>query len=231
MALDKNEMTRGQDCVRLNKKSSAMSVIKRAETADEKIAKGEFILTAAHDMIARDGVQGLSMNKLCAACDVGKGTLYLYFKTRTEILAALYVQKLDQWCSSLEISATMPMQYDEFCRAYLAALSADPILVDLLIVAAQDFETELPADTYAETLTHLKQSLERQSNQFTQALQIDAAQASPLVWAFYTAAMGASAYRVRQDLTLPKSSDLGPFRAALQFDRLFWNAVSLYRTR
>jgi len=181
-------------------------------------------------MIARDGVHGLSMNKLCAACDVGKGTLYLYFKTGTEILAALYVQKLDQWCSSLEISATMPMQYDEFCRAYLAALSADPILVDLLIVAAQDFETELPADTYAETLTHLKQSLERQSNQFTQALQIDAAQASPLVWAFYTAAMGASAYRVRQDLTLPKSSDLGPFRAALQFDRLFWNAVSLYRT-
>lgn len=207
-----------------------MSVIKRAETADEKIAKGEFILTAAHDMISRDGVQGLSMNKLCAACDVGKGTLYLYFKTSTEILAALYVQKLDQWCSSLEISATIPMQYDEFCHAYLAALSADPILVDLLIVAAQDFETELPADTYAETLTHLKQSLERQSNQFTQALQIDAAQASPLVWAFYTAAIGASAYRVRQELTLPKSSDLGPFHAALQFDRLFWNAVSLYRT-
>ena len=41
-----------------------MSVIKRAETADQKIAKGEFILTAARDMIARDGVHGLSMNKL-----------------------------------------------------------------------------------------------------------------------------------------------------------------------
>ena len=208
-----------------------MSVIKRAETADQKIAKGEFILTAAHDMIARDGVHGLSMNKLCAASDVGKGTLYLYFKTRTEILAALYVQKLDHWCSSLETAVGQPMGYDEFCHTYLTALTADPILVDLLIVAAQDFETELPADTYAETLAHLKQALERQANQFTQALQIDSAQASALVWAFYTAAMGASAYRDRQDLTLPKSSDLGPFRAALQFDRLFWNAVSLYRTR
>ena len=208
-----------------------MSVIKRAETADQKIAKGEFILTAAHDMIARDGVHGLSMNKLCAACDVGKGTLYLYFKTRTEILAALYVQKLDHWCSSLETAVGQSMEYDEFCHTYLTALTADPILVDLLIVAAQDFETELPADTYAETLAHLKQALERQANQFTQALQIDSAQASALVWAFYTAAMGASAYRDRQDLTLPKSSDLGPFRAALQFDRLFWNAVSLYRTR
>ena len=208
-----------------------MPVIKRAETADQKIAKGEFILTAAHDIIAREGVQGLSMNKLCAACDVGKGTLYLYFKTRTEILAALYVQKLDQWCASFETMAVQPMDYDHWCRTYMDALTNDPILIDLLIVAAQDFETELPVDTYAETLAHLRQPLERQANQFSHALQIDSAQASALVWAFYTAAISVSAYRTRQTLTLPQSSDLGPLRAALQFDRLFLNAVSLYRTR
>lgn len=206
-----------------------MPVIKRAETADQKIAKGEFILAVAHDMIVRDGVQALSMNKLCAACEVGKGTLYLYFKTRTEILAALYVQKLDQWCSSLETTATQQMGYNEFCHAYVASLTDDPILVDLLIIAARDFETELPADTYAETLTYLKQSLERQANQFKQALQIDIANASALVWAFYTAALGASAYHTQQLLTLPQSPDLGSFRAALQFDRLLLNAVSLFR--
>ena len=72
---------------------SHMKRIDRAETPAEKIAKGEFILVIA-ERIARDtGLDGLSMNALSAACNVAMGTLYLYFKTRHEILAALFVKK------------------------------------------------------------------------------------------------------------------------------------------
>lgn len=225
-------MTCGQDCVSLGEKSSAMSVnsslIKRAETADQKIAKGEFILAAAHDMIVRDGIQGLSMNKLCAACDVGKGTLYLYFKTRTEILAALFVQKLGAWANRMDAALSANMDFDQFCMAYLECIKSDPVLIDLLGIAARDFGTELPNDTYHETLAHLNHTLENQADQFSNALALDAATASGLVWAFYTAALGASAHHT-QNVSIDLPAQLGQFHAALQFDRLFLNAVALYR--
>lgn len=73
-----------------------MKKVNRAETPAEKIAKGEFILSTAENLARRDGLDALSMNALCAACGVAKGTLYLYFKTRHEILAALFLKTMGE---------------------------------------------------------------------------------------------------------------------------------------
>ena len=65
-----------------------MKKVNRAETPAKKIAKGEFILSTAENLAPRDGLDALSMNALCAACGVAKGTLYLYFKTQQGFRAA-----------------------------------------------------------------------------------------------------------------------------------------------
>ena len=69
-----------------------MSKLSRAETPAEKVAKGEFILQVAERIIRNGGLEALSMNRLVQETCCAKGTLYLNFTTRHEILASLCVQ-------------------------------------------------------------------------------------------------------------------------------------------
>lgn len=79
-----------------------MTKLSRAQTPEEKVAKGEFILQVAERIIRNEGLEALSMNRLVQETGFAKGTLYLYFTTRHEILASLFVQMLtDQLASSL----------------------------------------------------------------------------------------------------------------------------------
>ena len=62
-----------------------MTKLSRAQTPEEKVAKGEFILQVAERIIRDEGLEALSMNRLVQETGFAKGTLYLYFTTRHEI--------------------------------------------------------------------------------------------------------------------------------------------------
>ena len=79
-----------------------MTKLSRAQMPEEKVAKGEFILQVAERIIRDEGLDALSMNRLVQETGFAKGTLYLYFTTRHELLASLFVQMLtDQLASNL----------------------------------------------------------------------------------------------------------------------------------
>ena len=79
-----------------------MTKLSCAQTPEEKVAKGEFILQVAERIIRDERLEALSMNRLVQETGFAKGTPYLYFTTRHEILASLFVQMLtDQLASSL----------------------------------------------------------------------------------------------------------------------------------
>ena len=59
------------------------------------------------------------MNWLVQETGFAKGTLYLYFTTRHEIFASLFVQMLTAWHNRLGESLTMARNYDEFCAHYM----------------------------------------------------------------------------------------------------------------
>ena len=69
-----------------------MTKLSRAQTLEEKVAKGEFILQVAERIIRDEGLEALSMNRLVQETGFAKGTPYLNFTTRHEILASLCVQ-------------------------------------------------------------------------------------------------------------------------------------------
>ena len=73
-----------------------MTKFSRAQTPEEKVAKGEFICRWP-SIIRDEGLEALSMNRLVQETGFAKGTLYLYFTTRHEILASLFVQMLTAW--------------------------------------------------------------------------------------------------------------------------------------
>ncbi len=69
----------------------------RARTDEQKQARRETILAAANQHFMDAGFEGFSMAVLARSAEVAKGTLYLYFKTREEVLLALFCEKLEAW--------------------------------------------------------------------------------------------------------------------------------------
>ncbi|MBN2398556.1 MAG: TetR/AcrR family transcriptional regulator [Deltaproteobacteria bacterium] len=53
------------------------------------------ILDAAIGLLMRDGIQGLTMERVAAEAGVAKGTLYVYFKNKEEILDAAVETSFD----------------------------------------------------------------------------------------------------------------------------------------
>ena len=90
-----------------------MSKLSRAEAPAEKVAKGEFILQVAERIIRDEGFEALSVNRLVQETGFAKGTLHLYFTTRHEILASLFVQMLTAWHHRLGERLTKARNYDE----------------------------------------------------------------------------------------------------------------------
>ena len=62
----------------------------RARSDDAKQVRRQFILATAEQLLRHDGFDAFTMNKLSSAADLAKGTLYLYFATREELMLALY---------------------------------------------------------------------------------------------------------------------------------------------
>ena len=127
-----------------------MTKLSRSQTPEEKVANGEFILQVAERIIRDEGLDALSMNRLVQETGFAKGILYLYFTTRHEILASLFVQ----------------------------------MLTDQL--------------------------------------------ASNLVWAFYTAALGAAKFPQSPNMRASVSFEVREFQEALRFDTLFRNLVDQF---
>ena len=132
------------------------------------------------------------MNRLVQETGFAKGTLYLYFTTRHEILPSLFVQMLTAWHLRLGESLTKARNYDEYCACYMLKLTYDPLFLPMLLLGRRDLETGLPDDTYAQVSFALQQVLREQTEVFKETLDLTDQLASNLVWAFYIAALGAA---------------------------------------
>ncbi|MBD3168301.1 MAG: TetR family transcriptional regulator [candidate division Zixibacteria bacterium] len=62
-----------------------------------KQAKKEAIIQKATEVISAKGIYSFKMSDVADAADVGKGTLYEYFKDKEELVTACYVYFLDSF--------------------------------------------------------------------------------------------------------------------------------------
>lgn len=60
--------------------------------AKKKEEKRKNLLNSAHKLFASQGISGTSISQICEEAKVAKGTFYLYFENKDEILRALNVQ-------------------------------------------------------------------------------------------------------------------------------------------
>jgi len=97
----------------------------RARRAAEKAERRETILVAAADLLRSTGFEGFSMAILAARAGIAKGTLYLYFETREEVLLALYVEALAAFSRALTAGLRDGMSDREFVALFRDGTAAD----------------------------------------------------------------------------------------------------------
>lgn len=103
----------------------------RARSEAEKAERREAILAAAADLLPATGFEAFSMAALAAKAGIAKGTLYLYFASREEVLLALYVETMAAWSRALLAGLRDGMSDAEFVALFQRVSLADPSFLTL----------------------------------------------------------------------------------------------------
>ena len=135
---------------------------------------------------------------------------------------------LADWHHRLGESLSKARNYDEFCARYMRELTYDPLFPPMLALEQRDLETGLPDDTYALVSLALQQVLGEQAEVFKDTLDLTDQLASNLVWAFYTAALGAAQFPQSPNMRTSVSFEVREFQEALRFATLFRNLVDQF---
>ncbi|MGE0875712.1 MAG: TetR family transcriptional regulator [Burkholderiales bacterium] len=82
--------------------------LKRAIAPEEKLERRASILAAAAALIHKDARASFSMDALAAGAKLAKGTLYLYFRTREEVLLAVHEKYVHELFDAFEAALDAP---------------------------------------------------------------------------------------------------------------------------
>lgn len=104
----------------------------------ERVRRKQEILLAARALFAQDGFRRATVEQIARRAEIGKGTIYLYFPNKEDILAALVLQALDELAARLHaVSETRSVLHPEMklramAEAYLTFAQRAPDYFRLL---------------------------------------------------------------------------------------------------
>lgn len=96
----------------------------------------ERILNAAAELIGQQGPQKTTVAEIARAAGVGKGTAYLYWSSKEELLLALLAHELSRWV--LAVRDKMVRDPEDLCPSRLGVLLLDSWPRELVELIASD---------------------------------------------------------------------------------------------
>jgi AcrR family transcriptional regulator len=211
----------------LNSTTKRRGILSTAERrAREKAQRRREILDAARQEFFERGFHRPTVDDVAARAEVSKGTIYLYFASKEEILAHLLLEGLDLLLAQMEAVANpaSPAAAEPALRAlanaYLGFCQSYPAYFRLIMAFDRGrFEESIPPDLYRQVLD---QSL-RALSLVVQAIEAgkasaefcveDPRQAAGSVWAALNGVLVLMAHPLRRRML---ESDLGTmFQATL----------------
>ena len=145
----------------------------RARTNEQKSFRREQILAAAHTLLTESGYDGFAMAPLARRANVAKGTLYLYFTTREEVLLALCTRYVDQWIEALRPELRAGMTDGDYAEHFFATAYGVENLMCLIARLEQTIEHNVAIDRFIETKRTFQQQIELIAVPMSIALAID----------------------------------------------------------
>lgn len=100
------------------------------ESSDAKDRKRERIVRAAKDLFVKNGYRKTSMDEIARVAGVGKGTVYLYFKTKADLLVYTIVEEKKHYLKEMAPIFELPPR--EQLRAWLRLVFVMPSKMPLM---------------------------------------------------------------------------------------------------
>ena len=199
----------------------------RAISDDAKRVRRQFILATADQLLRRDGFDAFTMNRLAAAANLAKGTLYLYFATREELVLALYRDLHDGWMNrfiAAEKQIATP-DYEAFCTRFYQSFVADDLLVDLAKRLTSGLEPYVPLTAWVAAKQAQTRNAKRLGGMFCHSFGCVPAQAQRLAWAFLAGLSGAQQRAIDLDARADMPADLQKLGIVMTSRDVFLNMV------
>ena len=119
-----------------------MTIKQRARSISDKQHRREHILATALQLWDRHTFASFTMAEVAAESGLAKGTLYLYFETKEELLLALLDGLLERWFDELDAGLAEDgiWDIDRIAALVCAALDHQHALTRLLPIAASILE-------------------------------------------------------------------------------------------
>lgn len=99
--------------------SSQPSTTTRGDVADKR----EALLDAALDVIAREGLDRVTTAAIADQAGVAKGTLFVYFETKKELVNELYLELVGRYVETVTGAVDPSSSSEDRLRAYWFALA------------------------------------------------------------------------------------------------------------
>ena len=123
--------------------------LRRARTQDQKYFRRKEILEAAERLLDEVGYEAFSMANLAKLAGVVKGTLYLYFKTREEVLLTL-----ERWSHVFLDRLNDAMSDRDYVLVLYQTAVADRSFIPLLTRLEHVIEHNVSIDSLIESKRH-----------------------------------------------------------------------------
>lgn len=173
---------------------SARKTFNRARSEEEKSDRRLAILKAAEELVEETGVEHLSMNVLAARAKVAKGTLYLYFATKEELLLALYVMRLARWRDLLLKGTKKGMSDTAFCKLFLSIAQTDPLFIDLSSRLTNVIEKNVSVARFSEAKRAMMQVILPLGTHLEACLKLKEGEGPSVLTAFIALLLGAAQF-------------------------------------
>ena len=108
-----------------------------AKAERSELPKRERILAAAERIFARHGFFAARVSEIAKEAGVADGTIYLYFRSKDDLLISLFENRMKQVNGKLReaIADQLPaVQLRSFIRAYLQMIADEPTVAEVLTI-------------------------------------------------------------------------------------------------
>jgi AcrR family transcriptional regulator len=154
----------------------------------EQAQRRETILNAARESFFEKGFMAATMNSIADGCDLAKGTIYLYFRSKEELYVSIMAEGLDLLKKDLAKINHMPMTCDlllgEILQVYYAFYQNNRKYFTIMFLSSQpDVRERVPDSLLKECMDSAKQCMQVLSSVIEKGIEEGVfRQVSP--WAF-----------------------------------------------
>lgn len=126
------------------------TTIGRPRTKPAEVRRDE-LMDAAEALFLKKGFAATSVSEIVEEADVAKGTFYLYFKTKDDILAALRSRFVDGFCAKIDVAMAVdhrrwPKRIDAWVKvcvsAYLDSVAVHDLVFHQHILANREMKAD-----------------------------------------------------------------------------------------